>query len=282
MTRKLCSTLLAFAMTLGLVSGLSGTAHAANYQVIDWNISDITAGGQEHALNYYRMIDRIHQLSYGDVTGEQGVTQTTLEQDRIIQVRIRDTGGNDLVSIYLWADTLYVAGFYAPRSTADVRHFEFSDNRAGFAGVLGIDSAQFLGRNGNYDALPGGSSRENLVLTPSSIYNAAYTLGHANGYTDQVGRSLLVMIQVLSEAARFGRILERVYDNIYNHRENALGWEYRWLENEWGHLADFIRERHRGHQAQFNYRGQIITTLEQLRQRLSFIEVQGAIFQKRP
>ncbi|MFD8141575.1 ribosome-inactivating family protein [Streptomyces sp. NPDC059708] len=280
MTRKLCSALLALAMTLGLVGGLSGTASATNYQVIDWNISDITAGGQEHALNYYHLIDRIHQLSYGEPTGEQGVAQTTRETNRIIQVRIRDTGGSDLVSIYLWADTLYVAGFYAPRSTQNIRHFEFADNRPGMSTVLGVDHIRSLVRNGNYNALPGGNTRENLVLTPSSIYDAAYTLGYANGYTDQVGHSLLVMIQVLSEAARFGRILERVYDNIHNYRQNPLGLEYRWLENEWGNIAVFIRERHRNRPATFNYRGTIIATLEQLRQRLAFVEIPGEIFQK--
>ncbi|MFJ4525589.1 ribosome-inactivating family protein [Streptomyces sp. NPDC088810] len=261
---------------MGLVAGLGSTASAANYQIVDYNISDITAGGQDHALAYYHVIDAIHRLSYGEPTEERAITQTTEERGRLIQVRIRDTGGNDLVSIYLWANNLYVAGFYAARGGG---HYVFNDGReAEFRQALGIGSATSLGQSGNYSTLPTGNSRQSLTINPQAIYGAASTLGYSRGYNDSVGRALVIMIQAFSEAARFGPIFDLVYNNIY-HPGNSrqLGADYAGLENQWGALSQFARNLRNGYDASINILGAIVRSFDQLRQRLSFVELNGSI-----
>ncbi|WP_037676179.1 ribosome-inactivating family protein [Streptomyces griseus] len=264
---------------MGLVTGLSSTASAANYQIIDYNISDITAGGQDHALAYYHVVDAIHRLSYGEPTEERAVTQTTEERGRLIQVRIRDTGGNDLVSIYLWANNLYVAGFYTSRG--DQQHYVFDDGRAAeFQRALGIGNSISLRQTGNYSTLPTGNTRESLTINPQAIYNAARNLGTSRGYNDSVGRALVIMIQAFSEAARFGPIFDLVYNNIY-HPGNSrqLGIDYAGLENQWGSLSQFARNLRNGQGASINLLGAIVRSFDQLRQRLSFVELNGSIAQ---
>lgn len=91
---------------------------AAAYSVINWDITGITNGAGEHAGRYWNLIDAIHRSSYGDSTEVGGglVEQTTRNTNRLIQVRVLNEGA-DLVSVYLWADNLYVAGFYSPAPT---------------------------------------------------------------------------------------------------------------------------------------------------------------------
>ncbi|MET9762253.1 ribosome-inactivating family protein [Streptomyces sp. NPDC006372] len=277
MIRKLCAALLALAMSMGLVTSLSSTASAANYQVVDYNISNITAGGMDHALAYYHVIDAIHRLSYGEPTEERSIAQTTQEQGRIIQVRIRDTGGNDLVSIYIWANTLYVAGFYAARGGG---HYVFNDGReAEFEQTLGIarNSAERLGRTGNYTGLPTGNNRESLTINPQAIYGAASTLGYSRGYNDNVGRALVVMIQTFSEAARFGRVMENVYYNIYHPGNTEQMGALAGLQNQWRSISQFARDLRSGYTPSITVLGTIVRSFEQLRQRLSFVELLGSV-----
>ncbi|MCF3181400.1 hypothetical protein IPZ70_15840 [Streptomyces polychromogenes] len=281
MNKKFRSTLLCLAMTLGLLAGFNGTASATNYRVVDWDISRITDGGDEHAARYWKAIDGIHQNSYGNATGQTGITQTTTDTTRMVQIRVRDTGGNELVSLYFWADNLYLAGWYAPyggdpnntNPATRRRHFQFNENRS-MADSLGV-GVMYLGRTGNYNALPGGNDRGHLVITPATIYNAAYVLGHATGYNDNVGSAALIMIQAFSEAARFGPILDRVYNNIYHHNATPLGDEYAGLENQWDALAAFANNVHRNGSSEMDVLGHRIRNFQDLRQRLTFVERQG-------
>ncbi|MFI9307116.1 ribosome-inactivating family protein [Streptomyces triculaminicus] len=274
MLRKICSMLLSLAMTVGLVSALSGTAHAQNYRVIDWHISNITERGSEHERRYFNLIDAIHQNSYGNRIDMQGVRQTTTEH-RLIQVRVLDTGDRHLASIYLWADNLYVAGFYAPGPNV---HHVFRDRVEEFQQALGLDhAARQMNSNGNYNALPGGNQRENLVLEPESIYHAMQVLNSADHYTDEVGRAMLVSIQIFSEAARFGLIFDRVRGNIRNWTHTNLGPGYAALENQWGGISSFANlVGLNGHEGQIQVLGQIVTSLVALRQVLGFVELNGS------
>ncbi|MGV9556742.1 ribosome-inactivating family protein [Streptomyces sp. NPDC003401] len=259
-------------MALGLVTTLSGTASATNYQVIDWHISRITDGGVTHERNYYNLIAEIHRLTYGLPTHYDGITQTTTEQGRLIQIRVLDTDNVHLVSVYLWADDLYVAGIYAPSTN---RHFAFNDRPAQFMNALGINSAGLLG-SGNYGDLAGGSARHTLILDPNTMYNAMRQLGRTNGNNDTVERALVVAIQIFSEAARFSPILDRVRDNIQNWRTTALGAEYADLENQWGAISQFAYNIRQNPNAGITVLGHWITSLVGLARTLGFVELQGS------
>ncbi|MEU3374381.1 ribosome-inactivating family protein [Streptomyces sp. NPDC006660] len=272
MLRRLCSIVLSLAVAMGLVTALSGTASATNYQVIDWHVDRITDGGTEHAQRYWNLIDAIHQHTYGSPTYQDGIRQTTNEH-RLIQVRALDTDNRHLASVYLWADNLYVAGFYAPATNT---HLVFSDRVQEFQNALGITNARIMPRTGSYSGLPGGNNRENLVLTPQTMYHAMQQLNNATEYNDNVGQALLVSIQVFSEAARFSPIFNRVGRNIRNYENTQLGPDYAMLENQWGSISQFtydVRQR----AASIRILGNLIQTLAQLRDVLGFVEVNGSI-----
>ncbi|MCL3998999.1 ribosome-inactivating family protein [Streptomyces lavenduligriseus] len=272
MLKRLLSILLSLSISLGLVTLLSGTASATNYQIIDWHVSRITDGGREHERRYYNLIADIHRYTYGLPTHYDGLTQTTTEQGRLIQVRVLDTDDRHLVSVYLWADNLYVAGFYAPATN---RHFSFNDRPAQFMNALGINSVGLVG-SGNYGDLAGGNDRHALVLGPETMYHAMQVLGRANGDNDEVEHALVVAIQVFSEAARFSPILDRVRDNIENWHRTPLGNDYAGLENQWGAISRFAYNIRQNPNASIRILNQVITSLVGLAQVLHFVELHGS------
>ncbi|MFH8387793.1 ribosome-inactivating family protein [Kitasatospora sp. NPDC018058] len=275
MLRKLALLLLSLATAMGLVTGLSTTASATNFSVIDWNISNITERGATHESNYYRLISAIHLHTYGNVTHYEGLTQTSTDHDRLVQVRVLDTNNTQLTSVYLWADNLYVAGFYAPATNT---HFAFNDRYQDFQTALGIPSARILPTNGNYTGLPGGNDRGRLVLEPETIYNAMYQLGHAapNDYNDAVGRALVVAIQIFSEASRFSPILDRIRGNIHNWTHTPLTDDYAGLENDWGRISQFAYNIRNNPTLSIRILGQWVTSLVGLSRVLGFVELNGS------
>lgn len=280
--KRLHAMLLSITLALGLATGLSTPAsadHNDRHRIVEYNFSRITHGGQEHGDNYWNAINGIHVNSYGTDTHQNGITQTTTDRSRVIQVRIRDTGGVDLVSLYFWADSLYLAGFYAPQGAGPNRHFAFDDNRtAQLAWTLGIshDSITSLRRSGNYTGLPTGNNRSELRVTSHSMYDAARTLGRANGYSNQVGSALVVMITAFSEAARFGPIFNQVFNNVrHGHRTN-LG-NLVSLTNQWDAIARFVNDVYNHRVARITVLGVVVTNLIQLWWQLPWVELQGSV-----
>ncbi|MFF9002077.1 ribosome-inactivating family protein [Streptomyces achromogenes] len=285
MLKRICSAVLTLAISLGLVTTLSGTATATNYQVIDWHISNITAGGNTHHQNYWNLIDAIHRYTYGEVTGVNNVTETTTEQGRLIQVRVLDTDNVHLASVYLWANDLYVAGFYAPQSNT---HWAFRDRIDQFQTALGItvpDDRRIA--SGNYNDIPGGNNRGALAPNPENIYNAMRTLGRATAYNDATGRAVLMATQIFSEAARFGVVFDVVRGNIQTpsrnrplnyfdeQRGNILAAN---VENQWAAITRFIRDARRTPSGPSIYiMGHNITTIAGLLYYIGFVETNGGI-----
>ncbi|MFD4660138.1 ribosome-inactivating family protein [Kitasatospora sp. NPDC058444] len=286
--KKLCSALLTLAISMGLVTTLSGTASATNYQVIDWHISNITSGGNTNHQNYWNLIDTIHRRTYGDSTGLNGVTETTTERGRLIQVRVLDTNNVHVVSVYLWANDLYVAGFYAPQSNS---HWAFQDRIGEFENALGVSvPANRRIASGNYSNIPGGNERGSLVLSPEHIYNAMRTLGRATAYNDATGRALLTAIQIFSEAARFGVVFDVVRGNIQDPgRNRPLNYfdpqrgniSAANVENQWGQISEFIRNaRNDPSTATISIMGHTVATIAAVLYYIGFIEANGAIMHK--
>lgn len=274
MFRKTWSALLSLAMAIGLVTALAGPASATNYSVIDWHISRITDGGSTHALRYYNLIDQIHQHTYGEPTEEENVTQTTTDTRHLVQVRVLDTNNAHLSSIYIWADNLYIAGFYSPQSN---RHWVFrGDREQQFRQSLGLSRSHTMQSSGNYADLPGGNDRRSLVLTPHSMYNAMRQLHNVTSYNDNVGRALLVAAQVFSEAARFAPILNRVYGNILSHSQHAMGDGYAAMQNQWSSLSHWAYNIRHGLPGSIYVLGHAITNFNELRRYLGFVELNGS------
>ncbi|MEU1014951.1 MULTISPECIES: ribosome-inactivating family protein [unclassified Streptomyces] len=253
----------------------SSAATQENWPVIDWDITDITAGRGEHANRYWNLIDAIHRNSYGDATdtGSGLVQQTTRNTNRLIQVRVRNEG-RDLVSVYLWADNLYVAGFYSPGAGV---HWAFQDGRQQqFQQDLGVQ-VRFMPRNGSYLSLNGGSTRENLYLGSTNIFNALYDLHNVPTWNEtRVDRGMLMAITIFSEAARFGPIFNRVYGNINGFTNYQLSHDYAEMENQWGALSRAAHSWREGRPASVRLIGNNVTSFDRLRQVVGFVELHGS------
>ncbi|MFG2906745.1 ribosome-inactivating family protein [Kitasatospora sp. NPDC048286] len=292
--KRLVSLTATLAMALGLVTVLSGTAQAVPEPrikaVIEWNVSEITTGGFVHERAYYHVIDRIHAESYGGDTHIDGVRQTQDNSVELIQIRVTDTNGDYLSSIYLWAHDLYVAGFYSPgRNGHSGMHWSFNDRTDEFARALRIprNTLHVMNPTGNYSTLPGGNDRGELVLNPGRIYNAMYQLGDVTRYTDEVGHNLLIAIQIFSEAARFAGVFDTVRGNIANpHRDWAIDhWEpaprgfvrYSLVENQWGAISDFVRNVRNSPNHSIEIMGHHVTSIVALLYWLGgFVELNGS------
>ncbi|MBO1413039.1 ribosome-inactivating family protein [Streptomyces sp. FH025] len=247
-----------------------------NWPIIDWDITNITGGRGEHATRYWNLIDTIHRVTYGDATNTENgglVQQTTRNTNQLIQVRVRNEG-SDLVSIYIWADSLYVAGFYSPGANV---HWAFRDGREQqFQNILGV-RPQLMPRNGSYASLTGGSTRENLYLGSTNIFNAMWDL-HNMGQWDatRADRGMLMAITIFSEAARFGPIFNRIYGNINGFTNYQLSRDYAELENQWGALSRAAHNWQHGQPATVRVIGNNVTSFLRLRQVVGYVELHGS------
>ncbi|GAB7184083.1 hypothetical protein ATKI12_3914 [Kitasatospora sp. Ki12] len=246
-----------------------------SWPIIDWDITGITNGSGEHANRYWNLIDAIHRNSYGDATGADSgmVQQTTRNTNRLIQVRVRNAGA-DLVSVYLWADNLYVAGFYSPAAN---QHWAFQDGRQlQFQSDLGVQ-VRLMPRTGSYLNINGGPTRENLYLGSNNIFNAMRDLYNVPQWDEvRVDRGMLMAITIFSEAARFGPILNRVHGNIERYTANQLSVDYRDMENQWGALSRAAHAWRQGQPASVHLIGNNVTSFDQLRRVVGFVELHGS------
>ncbi|MFC5666549.1 ribosome-inactivating family protein [Kitasatospora misakiensis] len=246
-----------------------------SWPIIDWDITNITSGAGQHANRYWNLIDAIHQNSYGDATGADSglVQQTTRNENRLIQIRVINNGTH-LVSIYMWADNLYIAGFYSPAAN---RHWAFQDGRQQqFQNDLGV-TARLMPRTGNYNGITGGSTRENLYLGSTNIFDALYGLHDVREWNERIiDRGMLMAITIFSEAARFGSILNRVYGNINGWTNYQLSVDYRDMENQWGRLSQAAHAWRQGRAASVRLIGNNVTSFDQLRRVVGFVELHGS------
>ncbi|WP_033355392.1 ribosome-inactivating family protein [Kitasatospora aureofaciens] len=246
-----------------------------SWPIIDWDITDITAGRGEHANRYWNLIDAIHRNTYGDATnvGSGLVQQTTRNENRLIQIRVMNQGAH-LVSVYMWADNLYIAGFYSPAAN---RHWAFQDGRQQqFQNDLGVQ-AQLMPRTGNYNGITGGSARENLYLGSTNIFNALRDLNNVPQWDEtRIDRGMLMAITIFSEAARFGPIFNRIYGNINAWTTNQLSVDYRDMENQWGRLSQAAHAWRQGRAASVRLIGNNVSSFDDLRRVVGFVELHGS------
>ncbi|MFJ8981577.1 ribosome-inactivating family protein [Streptomyces sp. NPDC102282] len=249
--RRLAGLLVALVLSLTMLGTAAPAARADPNQpltVIDWDITGLENGGQVHHDRYWNLIHQIHQISGHDFYQELDETTTVVNQ--LIQIRVT-SNGQYVVSLYYWANTLYLAGIYQPGQPDGTgnRHYVFPDGYPyAFDQVLGVQ-AQRLPWNGSYSNLPGGSNRENRALTPQNLQNGLLTLsrtqallGSAAG-TDTVGSILVDIIGATAEAARFGYIFDIMRQNIRINGWTSIGAFGAELETTWGQISAWVYAR---------------------------------------
>ncbi|MGW4464036.1 ribosome-inactivating family protein [Micromonospora sp. NPDC004704] len=219
------------------------------HTIINWDVSDLdddtNYGRQMAAQDYVNMITSLRRVAGHDLVNRVG--ETTDRGQRVIEIRVLRNGAHNL-SIYLWARSLYVIGFWARTTPGQVGHRFFNDPAVnGAAGILGIPQPPRLPWTGNYATTPGGSYREDMRYTAKHLNDAIYTLegmpAQLNGSNPQrthLAQEMIRLIGAVAEAARFGAIENFVYHRIRDRGDIGLGTENRELENNWARLSDWI------------------------------------------
>ncbi|MFI9202869.1 ribosome-inactivating family protein [Streptomyces sp. NPDC053048] len=238
-------------MSAGMLGAITPAAHAdpdRPLSVVDWDITGLEHGGQGHHDRYWHVIDQVHRISGHDFY--QVLDETTTTYNRLIQIRVR-YAGQHVVSLYYWANTLYLAGLYQPAQPDGTgnRHYVFPDGYPdAFNQVLGV-RAERLPWNGSYATLPAGSTRSERQLTPQNLQNGLLTLRRtqellrSSAGRNTLGSYLVDVIGATAEAARFGYIFDVVRQNIRSRTSTPIGRFGADLETSWGHLSAWVYER---------------------------------------
>ncbi|MEV6398489.1 ribosome-inactivating family protein [Streptomyces sp. NPDC051907] len=252
-SRRLVGSVVALALSAGLVGLAAPAAQADPTQpntVVDWNIDSLANGGRSAHDAYYGMIDRIHRVSGHDFRSAANIDESTTQLSRLIQIRVLRRG-SQVVSLYFWANNLYLAGFYVPGTEQNPgRHYAFNDTWPDdFNHVLNLQTqATRLPWGGNYVSLPGGNNRTDDVINGPSLHNALLVLGGARSRLEsggdrgatEVGNALTLTIQATAEAARFGRIFDTVRGNIGTGTRTTMGTDNVVLQNNWSQISRWI------------------------------------------
>ncbi|CAK9139812.1 unnamed protein product, partial [Ilex paraguariensis] len=157
-------------------------------------------------------------------------------EERFVLVRLINRDGN-IITLAIDVVNLYVVAF-----SANTRSHFFSDSTELQRNNLFVDTTRPpLGFTGNYNHLVEAAGpevrRESIDLGLDPLAHATTGLWYANGGSRTVAKSLLVVIHMVSEAARFGRIEERVRRSITNQNNFTTGTLIRSMENNWSHIS---------------------------------------------
>ncbi|MFJ2607522.1 ribosome-inactivating family protein [Streptomyces sp. NPDC091279] len=178
-------------------------------------------------------------------TRPEGVqyTQDASPTEGIVRVSLSahdDSGRRRAVDLWVQPDNLYVVGYSPQGSGTSYTFNDASFNRAP------IGSHRNLPFGGNYQSLVGaaGRDRSSLPIHWNDIRASILQLANqtsATSNTQNTARSLMLLIQMTSEAARFND-LEGVFRGAMGDwgtgRQGLPTWQQN-LENNWGILSNF-------------------------------------------
>lgn len=246
----------ALAAALTAVQGVvAPSAHAdpANeHTIIYWNITGMNQGASaDVASNYSAMLGQLRNLA-GHGTGP-GFGDTTQAQNRLIEMRVIDN--NDLqgahrLSLYFWADNLYLVGF-----TSSGQNYGFNEEgvrdpnaprvRAIMQRVYGgAQTFNPLTFRETYGSLDGSQQRVGWGFNPTALHADLRRLMnlHSENSTSAVRRAIVQTIAATSEAGRYETIARVVRDDVAYGGTQGVGTLGVALENGWSELSSWVHD----------------------------------------
>ncbi|GCD41031.1 ribosome-inactivating family protein [Streptomyces paromomycinus] len=256
--RAALARLLAASFAVLTLAGLTApSAHAdttrAREQII-WNVHSLLQGDMEGAQSsYWAMIGALRNAAGHNVGNGVGATER-LRADgaRAVEIRLMD-GNRGVAALYVRSDNLYLMGVWTPSSLSGSATglVGFRDQRAEMQAILQRngtpDTVADFGFDSNYDAL-GSNMRATVGMNGYTIGNAVRAVsGYSHNMTGTARAgfqaSLIILIQAVSEAARFQDIAVTVGSNI---RRGVSGENTRLslgqvnLENRWSGISQWL------------------------------------------
>jgi Ribosome inactivating protein len=242
-----CFGQLAFAVIVaGTCLAGMGTANAdvpaGQYTRVYMNVG--AQGSQTQQSQYAQLISSLRTAA--GHAFRNGVLITNPATGRLIRLTLTDTESKLSLDLWISPDNLYVRGFTASNGQT----YEFDDSSYNLYQAMQNNGAgEFLGHGvvllgygSDYNDLVrnAGVGRERLNFSFGSFRDAINVLARATGPTG-LARSLMLLIQLTSEAARFhdvygiGANIMLSSHNIYN----GLPMLQQRLENQWSAISEY-------------------------------------------
>ncbi|KAL7234221.1 hypothetical protein ACSBR1_017755 [Camellia fascicularis] len=206
--------------------GIQGDVHA--YSSISYNVSGATVA------TYRDFIEELREIVSRGTSTVNGLPVLKLESEVLVGNRFVLVGliNGDTVTLAIDVVNLYLVAF----SGAGNKSFFFKDATTLQLNNLFVGTNQTkLSYTSNYDILENqsGKKRTSLPLGPTPLAEAITRLW----YGGSVAEPLLVVIQMVSEAARFKYIEEQVRKSISGENTFTPQGLIVSMENEWGSMS---------------------------------------------
>ncbi|MFH9426466.1 ribosome-inactivating family protein [Streptomyces sp. NPDC017529] len=256
--RAALARILAASLAVLALAGLAApSAHAdttrPRHQII-WNVQSLLDGNMEDAYSrYWSMIGALRTAAGHRVGNGVGATERLrAEGARAVEIRLMN-GNEPYAALYVRSDNLYTMGVWSPsqQSGSVTGLVGFRDQRAEMQAILqrnGTPAAVTdFGFNSTYDAL--GSYRRAEVgmngYTIADAIRAVHGYSHRMTATQQAGfqAQLIILIQAVSEAARFQDIAITVGNNIRSYASGSatrLSTNQVNMENDWSDVSEWL------------------------------------------
>ncbi|GAA4077238.1 ribosome-inactivating family protein [Streptomyces hundungensis] len=240
---------LAIAMSLAIVPGLLSSAQPASAHTGEGSINHVwldlgDAPSSQQTIAYSTFLASLRAAVSDTWRDGTQYTQDPSQTEGIVRVSLSandDSGRRRAVDLWVQPDNLYVVG-YSPQGSG----VSYTFNDASFNRGPIDTSITNLPFGGNYQALvqAAGRDRSSMPIWWQDIRASILQLANqtsANTNTQNTARSLMLLIQMTSEAARFND-LEGVFHAAVGDwswgRTGLEGWQQN-LENNWGVVSNF-------------------------------------------
>jgi hypothetical protein len=233
----------------GLVTAGVGMAHAdtgyGDVRNVYMNLNGTASATAES--QYGQLISSLRAAAGHNYRNRNGVQEAQGYRGGLIRLSLSGNSGAGTSTMSLWItpQDLYVVGF----SDNNGRPFIFNDvdvtTQNHIQQALGMTQAPaVLNFGGNYNSLRqmAGRGREDMPISYNDVWNSLFNLAHQD-FNNQpaLARSLSLMIQFTSEAARFKEVCGTMSLVMRSNRERIIGLPIRqqYLENNWAAISRF-------------------------------------------
>ncbi|MET7648030.1 ribosome-inactivating family protein [Streptomyces sp. NPDC005426] len=238
------SLLLALAWMLGGTSAVPAHADTPYGQISHVYMNFGPSAGASQQSQYTGLINSLRQAA--GHTYRNGVYETQSTGYSLIRLTLTDS--HMTLTLWLTPGDLYLRGY----TTASGQTFQFNDhdfsliNLLSGIGDLPYGTGHTLSFGSNYNSMVQAANRgrEDMPISYTDFFNSVYNLAYADspygGNQQDVARSLMLMVQLTSEAARFNDVFG-VGSDIMGSWRNYTGLPLRqqYLENSWQRISSF-------------------------------------------
>jgi hypothetical protein len=201
-------------------------------------------GSQTVQSSYATMIGSLRSAAAHSYRNGVMITQ---QQQTTGLIRVRFASGGNQVDIWITPQDLYVRGFTNQFGTT----YQFNDQDYNLLSALDIlgqapqGGGSTLAFGSNYNSITNAANRgrENTPFNYTSFFasflNLATTTDPFGDNQQNVARSLMVMIQMTSEAARFNDVFGVAHDSMGTGNYGGLPLFQQYLENNWGTISNY-------------------------------------------